>query len=194
MPLGHMGITLGAAAVLNGAVCKVYSLSTQPTQRTPQTRQTKPYLLFRIDLRLLLIGSLLPDIIDKPVGWLFLSNGRIFCHTFLFMVFVSLGGFYLYRRYRKNWLLAVSFGTLMHLVLDQMWLHSRTLLWPLYGFTFEKIDPAHFVEDTLDGLRTNPAVYVPEIIGAGILICFVWMMVQRRMMFAFIRDGKVVRL
>jgi len=193
-----MGITLSAAVVLNGAVSRGYSLSTQSSGQTPQTQQTRPSLLSKIDLRLLLIGSLLPDIIDKPLGHVFFrdtfSSGRIFCHTLLFLVLITLVAFYLYRSRRKTWLLAIAFGTLMHLVLDQMWIHSRTLLWPLYGFTFEKIDLEHFVEDTLDGLRTNPAVYVPEIIGAGILICFVWMMVQRRTMFAFIRNGKVVWL
>lgn len=196
--LGHMGITLGTAALLDGAFSRSSSLSSQSTQRTEQTRQTKPSLLSKIDLRLLLIGALLPDIIDKPLGQVFLrdtlSNGRIFCHTLLFLILITLAGFYLYRRRKKTWLLIVSFGTLMHLILDQMWLEPRTLVWPLRGLSFEKTDLTHYVQDTIHGLHTSPAVYVPEIVGAGILICFVWMMVQRRTMFAFIRNGKVVWL
>lgn len=97
-----------------------------------------------IDMRLLLVGSLLPDIIDKPVGMFFfrdsLSNGRIFCHTLLFLILVTVAGLYFYRRYSKTWLLAFSFGTLTHLVFDQMWRTPQTLFWPLFGLPFERAD------------------------------------------------------
>jgi hypothetical protein len=35
------------------------------------------------DIRLLILGSLLPDLIDKPLGHIILpeNNGRIFAHT-----------------------------------------------------------------------------------------------------------------
>ena len=56
----------------------------------------------RVDIRLLAIGSLLPDIIDKPVGQVFFrgtfSDGRIFSHTLLFLALVSLGGYARRRR------------------------------------------------------------------------------------------------
>jgi len=93
------------------------------------------------------LGSLLPDIIDKPVGQFFFrdtfSNGRIFCHTLLFLILITLAGLCLYRSRGKTWLLGFSFGTFMHLIQDQMWLEPRTFLWPLYGFAFEKIDLTH---------------------------------------------------
>ena len=81
---GHLGITLGAAVLLDGALSR--SLPSCDVPANPggrETRPVKPSLLSRIDLRLLLIGSLLPDIVDKPIGTvLFRStfeNGRIFC-------------------------------------------------------------------------------------------------------------------
>ena len=90
-----------------------------------------------IDIRILLIGSLLPDIIDKPLGYLIfpetLANGRIFCHTFLFLFLVIAIGLYFHRKVKSNWLLVLSFGTFTHLVFDQIWLAPHTLFWPLYG-------------------------------------------------------------
>jgi len=59
---GHAGITLGATALLNGALTKSYSLCAGGRASWLAS------LGNRIDIRLLLLGSLLPDIIDKPAG------------------------------------------------------------------------------------------------------------------------------
>jgi len=115
---GHAGITLGAAVFLssvltsnrssktirNGAMEPSSSLSTNV--RTPHNfllRKLSRLTLLgsHIDIRLLLIGSLLPDIIDKPTGQVLFretfSNGRIFCHTLLFIILVTVIGLLLYR-------------------------------------------------------------------------------------------------
>lgn len=41
---------------------------------------------YRIDYRVVFIGALLPDMIDKPLGMILLPlhNGRVFAHTLLF--------------------------------------------------------------------------------------------------------------
>jgi len=208
---GHAGITLGAAVLLNDAFSRSHSLPTSetkvkehlqtssecvPTQKcTPGSRASwLTSLANHIDIRLLLLGSLLPDIIDKPVGQFFFrktfSNGRIFCHTLLFLTLITLTGFYLYQNRSKTWLLVLSFGTGMHLVQDQMWLYRQTLLWPGYGFAFEKLDLTHWAQGILYVLRTEPDVYVPELIGAAILIWFVLALVRRRKVRTFIRNGQ----
>jgi inner membrane protein len=121
--LGHMGITLGAAVLLDSALRQRHPFSASAIK---EMEQTKPSLLSSIDLRILLLGALLPDIIDKPVGTLIFrdtfDNGRIFSHTLLFLVVITLAGFYLWRRYGKTWLLVLSFGIVLHLLLDQMYL------------------------------------------------------------------------
>ncbi|MFC1926069.1 metal-dependent hydrolase [Chloroflexota bacterium] len=192
---GHIGITLGTAVLLDTALSKSYSIPTQSNQQPQYTQQTKPPLLSRIDLRLLLIGALLPDIIDKPVGNVFFqdtfSNGRIFCHTFLFLLLITLAAFYLNRHYGKPWLLVLSFGTFIHLILDQMWMESQTLLWPLYGFAFEKMEHTHLLEYWFRIMHTKPDVYIPEIIGGGILIGFLLVLVRHRNVCIFIRSGKI---
>jgi len=153
------------------------------------------YLSSRIDIRLLLIGSLLPDIIDKPVGHFFFretfSSGRIFCHTLLFLILVAVSGIYLYRRYSKTWLLTLSFGTFTHLIFDQMWFSPRTLFWPLLGLSFERSDISNWIPNIFHALLTDPAVYLPELAGAVILIWFTWLLFRRREIFSFIKHGQV---
>lgn len=87
----------------------------------------------------------------------------------------------------------LSFGTFMHLIQDQMWLEPRTLLWPLYGFAFEKKDLTYWVQNILYALRTKPDVYLPELlVGTAMLIWFVLVLVRRRKVYAFIRNGQVL--
>lgn len=174
---GHTGITLGAAVLLDGILTKRYSLSSEekklrecdehsagtvPTQDCSSGSRASWFISLanHIDIRLLLIGSLLPDIIDKPTGHLFFkdtfSNGRIFSHTLLFFIVITLFAFYLYRSHGKRWLLTLSFGIFAHLMQDQMWLEPQTLLWPLHGFAFERIDLTNWIPGIIHALLTNP--------------------------------------
>lgn len=198
--LGHAGITLGAAAIADAALSKTPLLQTSSSPAlldAPGNSKTSWFssLANHVDIRILLVGSLLPDIIDKPVGQILFrdtfSNGRIFCHTLLFLLVITLAGLYRYKRNRKMWLLTLSFGTLMHLTLDQMWLSSQTLLWPLYGFAFPRVDLSRWLENILIALRTVPSVYVPEIIGALVLSIFLWQLMRSRALNSFIIKGTI---
>ena len=200
--LGHTGITLGAAILLNGALSKMplpkkYSLSASPKSPTDSRASCPELSSGYIDIRALLVGSLLPDIIDKPVGqFLFrntFSSGRIFCHSLLFLLVITSAGRYLYKRNKKTWLFAFSFGTFMHLILDQMWLTPQTLLWPLYGSAFPKADMSHWLENIFIALRTVPSVYIPEIIGALVLGIFLRQLMRLRAWNNFIIKGTIQR-
>jgi len=150
-----------------------------------------------MDIRFLLIGSLLPDIIDKPVGLIILrdtiNNGRIFAHTLLFLVLLTLTASYFYRRYHDTRLLAFSLGTFTHLILDRMWRTPRTLFWPVFGLTFEKLEFTFtsWISYILHNLTTYPHVLIPELIGAAIVIWFTWILIRRKGIGIFIRYGKV---
>ena len=137
---GHIGITLGAAVLLSGAglskiTRKEVSGSSSHFSQVALNHKASwlTYLGSRMDIRLLFVGSLLPDIVDKPVGQFFFretfSNGRIFCHTLLFLILITLAGLYLYKSRRKTSLLAVSFGAFTHPIFDQLWYAPRTLFW-----------------------------------------------------------------
>ena len=125
-----------------------------------------------VDLAFLALGSMLPDIIDKPLGILVFGTaeqGRTFGHTLLFLMVLAILAIYL-----KNIRLAsVSVGVLAHLVLDSMWKSPAILLWPLLG----NIPPAQdlgvsdYILTLLYGLR-NPMIWVPEMLGLSYLIFF----------------------
>jgi len=87
-----------------------------------------------VDLAFLALGSMLPDIIDKPLGLLAFGTaeqGRTFGHTLLFLMVLAALAVYL-----KNLrLTSVSVGVLAHLVLDSMWKSPAILFWPLLGIS-----------------------------------------------------------
>jgi hypothetical protein len=206
---GHTGIALGAAVLLAGVLTRRHipkSLEDETAVSTPADSHVQESavsqrisilgrLAEQIDLRLLLVGSLLPDIIDKPVGQFFFrdvfSNGRIFSHTLLFLIMVTLAGLWLYQRYTKNWLLVLAFGILTHLICDQMWRSPRTLLWPIYGLSFERMDLTQWASNTFYALQTNAQVYVPELVGVVVLMWFAIDLVCRGRVIAFIKTGRV---
>ncbi len=193
---GHAGITLGTAVILNIA-CRGRHASEEVASNSHQNDKASwlTSLGRYVDIRLLMIGSLLPDIIDKPVGqWFFretFSAGRIFSHTLLFLILITSFGIYLYRHYGKNWLLVLAFGTFTHLILDEMWLSPRTLFWPFFGFGFVRTDLTNWLPNIFHDLLTEPAAYVPELIGLVILLRFGLALLRRRKLFAFVRYGQV---
>jgi inner membrane protein len=210
--LGHAGITLGAAVILSGAATAVRSpipdqkeaavVSSYSSQSTATASNlfNRPgswltSLAKNVDIRLLLVASLLPDIIDKPLGHIFfreaLSSGRTFGHTLLFLILITLTGLLLYRYRKKTWLLVLSFGTLIHLILDQMWRDPETLLWPFFGSVFEKHDISNYIPDILNSLTVKPDVYIPEIVGGLILVWFAWEVLRRRKLLSFIKYGRL---
>jgi hypothetical protein len=116
----HVGIALGGALVVDRIQQTVVgrrSLTTSQAVVLPHGKMSAPVNAedgqnlasrttahndklaghFRFDYRFVLVGSMLPDIIDKPLGQLVLrnlmSNGRIFSHTLLFLLLICLAGF-----------------------------------------------------------------------------------------------------
>jgi inner membrane protein len=181
--LAHTGITLGAAAVISGAV-------------NHEVKATWLVSLSRYaDIRFLLIGSLLPDIIDKPVGqYLFretFENGRIFSHTLLFLILLAVAGWLLYRQKKAAWLLTLAAGTLAHLVLDQMWHIPATLFWPLLGWQFPAENLTGWGKNILQAYLSDPVTIVTESLG---LIALVWLAVttfKRKQVGALFKTGRM---
>ena len=183
----HPGVTLGTAVLLNGLV--VGHSGNESAQRGESSAETRAEshsvearivsVGRRIDLRVLLVGSLLPDIIDKPVALLLPDpfGGRLVCHSLLFLLVIALAGLYLYLSRRRNWLLVLGFGIFMHLVLDEMWIDTQTLLWPVRGFSFARAEQ----QDR----------WVPELVGVVVLGCFAWLLVRRGKVWGFIRHGQL---
>lgn len=200
--LGHTGITLGCAAMLDTVLNKKkpsreFSAAAAALTKRYSEESGFRLLAWHIDIRVLLIGSLLPDIIDKPLGYIILqktiSNGRVFCHSMLFLILIVLAGICIYQKRKKNWLLVLSFGIFTHLIFDQMWLAPHILLWPLYGWSFPQgnSDILLWIECMLIGLITSPGTYIPEIIGALMLLFFIWQLMKSKSLASFIIRGSI---
>ena len=118
---GHIGVTLG---VFFGLAFFI------------------PLLRTIIDPTYLVIGSLLPDLIDKTLGTIIfpstIANGRMIAHTLLFSFTLFLTGLYLYKKIGDIKVLTLASGSISHLIEDQMWTSLRTLFWPLLGWSFRK--------------------------------------------------------
>lgn len=99
-------------------------------------------LKIKIDYRLVILGALLPDIVDKPLGrYIFVDyfeNGRIFGHTILFLTVITLAAIYINKRYNIPALFSLSLAVFSHLIADVMWFDPRTLFWPLLGLRFPR--------------------------------------------------------
>ena len=94
------------------------------------------------DYRYLAIGSLLPDIIDKPLAWLVLPDlietTRSVGHTLAFAVLLLALAGVAFQKGRGFWMFSLAIGTCLHLIFDRMWTDAETLLWPAFGFGFPK--------------------------------------------------------
>ena len=198
----HAGIALGTAVVLNGLFGR--HLDNETTKRTESSAKTSARsrlvetwvtsLGRRIDVRALLVGAVLSDVIDKPVGRLVYGTFgcRLFAHSLIFLLLIVLAGLYLYHlRRRQNWLLALGFGVFTHLVLDEMWLDTQTLFWPVLGLSFPTVNYDYWEDDVFHRLFTSPRVYVPELAGLLILGWIAWLLVRRGKVSDFVRHGRI---
>jgi len=204
---GHLGVTLGVGLIASGLVTTIKHKNDDKTLNisiiSPTTTTSTVEKLNRqlstlghyVDIRLLLIGSILPDLIDKPLGHCLLpapfDGGRIFGHTLLFLMLVTFIALYLHMRRRKTYLYAVSFGVLMHLITDEMWLSHETLIWPIFGIEFESAGVVNWFSNIFHVLFTYPSVYIPEIIGVIIIGWFLLQLIRRQQVVAFIKYGKI---
>lgn len=112
----------------------------------------------------LIIGSLLPDIIDKSLLFLNLGNGRGFSHSILFIV-ISFVILHLVVKRKTNISYPFLLGLSFHLVLD---LPEVPLFYPFIVYEFLVVeDPIGL---WLYKLFNDPLVYLTEI--TGILILF----------------------
>jgi hypothetical protein len=129
----------------------------------------------RIDLRFLALGAILPDLIDKPLGTILMvetfDSGRIFGHTLAFSFLWIAVVLAVTRRGegRRRWL-AVGIGSLLHLLLDGMWVEEEVFLWPAFGWTFPA-GPADYWSGLLG--RMGPWEIAQELAGLAYLLFLV---------------------
>lgn len=148
-----------------------------------------------IDYRVVMLGGVLPDLIDKPIGTIVFraqfENGRIYGHTLLFSLLLVLGiGVFLRGRNARRWFV-LPIGCLIHLALDGMWDDPITLFWPFFGLGFPlTIGDDYWLQILLRPFE-HPAYALQESLGLGLLVYFAFAfgLNQRDRMLAFLRTG-----
>ncbi len=207
LAFAHAGIAAGAAVLFEIVSAKKKWLYQKPglLSEKEEKRGTDSPIRnsvsidgrFRIDYRAVILGSLLPDIIDKPIwllteGTLFVS-GRSYGHSLLFSLLLFIAGLILLRR-RKAGLLTLSLAGFSHLLLDEMWRVPVTLWWPLLG-AFRDDSPDGWLPGMFQPLLARPLNYLPEIIeeilGLVVVLYLMYRLMGRKGIKRFITTGNI---
>lgn len=151
----------------------------------------------RIDYRVVLVGSILPDLIDKPVGRLFFEdvfqNSRLFGHTLLFSV-VLLFGIQLTLRgaTARRWFI-LPIACMIHLGLDAMWNDPVTLFWPLFGSNFPVVPVGNYWLEVLLRPFSHPAELLKELVGLASLsyLAVAFGMFNKEALKTFLKTGEL---
>jgi len=107
--------------------------------------------------KLVALGGMLPDIIDKPLSLLGIGCGRFVAHSLLFTVFVTLLN------------PDVGLGCVTHLILDRIWENPEVFFLPFLG-----IPPnIHYtVYDYLYPLLHDRFVQAGEVLGSACIAIY----------------------
>ena len=109
----------------------------------------------RMDVRMLAIGAVLPDLLDLPWGRPAVFHSLVGCVGLLVVIMLATIG----RRAARRTLLPLAIGAFVHLVLDGMWIEQDVLLWPFGD------DPPH-----LSLWPSGWSLVVQEAIGLVVLV------------------------
>jgi hypothetical protein len=146
----------------------------------------------KVDVRFLLAGAVLPDVVDLLVGTILFperfSTGELWFHTLLlpsiYMVLVLL----LTRRgRRRRAFMAFGVGWLFHLILDGMWAEPEVLFWPFFGWEMP-MGEAPFWPLAWERALSDPWRWVLEATGLAYLV---WLWFATGLNLKERRDGLV---
>lgn len=122
------------------------------------------WVVFRdpaFDYRMLVVGALVPDLLDAPFGGARLAHTLLGSVVVLAAVMLGTRG----RRHLRRSLLALPIGMFAHLVADGMWARTTTFWWPFLGRSLTGRLPA---------LDHGWAVLLFEELVGGVLVVWCW--------------------
>jgi membrane-bound metal-dependent hydrolase YbcI (DUF457 family) len=208
----HVGITIGTSCIVSGIIIKRAKLHGKQlsgsdnipfknniAEKTASiSEQIGLSALSRfLDIRVLMVGALVPDIIDKPLSLFGFGNGRSITHTLLIFLIALSIGLYIFKYYKRTWPLPIVTGMLTHLILDSMWATPQTLLWPLYGWAFRVPDQRIGLGQIIiwwHNLISDPGVYIWEAIGILILTAFIVIIIHEKRFRTFLTKGIIYKI
>ena len=126
----------------------------------------------KVDVRFLLAGAVLPDIIDLLLGTVLfpaLATGELWFHSLVtasvYMAIVLLAT---RRGRRRRAYMALAVGWMFHLVLDGLWITPEILFWPFFGWDLPT-GTAPFWELAWERVWDDPWRWAMEAVGVAYL-------------------------
>jgi membrane-bound metal-dependent hydrolase YbcI (DUF457 family) len=122
------------------------------------------WLVFRdpaFDYRMVVVGALLPDLLDGPFGGAGLAHTLLAAVAVLTLVMLATRG----RRHMRRSLLAVPIGMFAHLLADAMWARTEHFWWPFLGGDLAGPLPA---------LDHGVAVLLLEELAGALVVAWCW--------------------
>ena len=147
----------------------------------------------RIDYRFILLGSVLPDLMDGALSLFFFegNSGRWIAHSILAVVVVTVLIVVGFRGERRVSVFGVGVGWLLHLVGDGMWQAPLTFLWPAFGTDFSATPREPYSWDLLSDPLSHSLTWAGELAGLAVLAWFVvaFGLTDPKRRRTFLRDG-----
>ncbi|MDD1701827.1 MAG: metal-dependent hydrolase [Methanoregula sp.] len=110
------------------------------------------------------IGAVLPDLIDKPLGYLIfptIGYGRFIFHNLILFFILLIAGYLLWKYSSSPVILALDIGILSHQILDSMWFEPKMWLYPLFGTAIpHSAQPSDYIFYLLETDLTNPTEWI----------------------------------
>jgi membrane-bound metal-dependent hydrolase YbcI (DUF457 family) len=128
-----------------------------------------------MDLRWVLAGSILPDLIDKPIASVFFHDTfgthRIFAHSIVFPMLAFAVVLVATKRGTnlRRGLIGAVIGVFIHLLLDAAWATPEAFWWPFFGLEFPRVLDSDLMS-LLGRMLSDPLVWAGEAAGAAYLV------------------------
>lgn len=128
----------------------------------------------KVDVRFLLLGAILPDLIDMPIGTLFLadrfSTGELWLHSLIVPVaFMAVVVVFTRRGRRRRAWMALGIGWLFHILLDAVWVNQEVFAWPFFGWEIPAGESPYWPL-AWDRALADPWRWAKEIVGMAYLV------------------------
>jgi inner membrane protein len=148
----------------------------------------------RIDYRFVLVGSVIPDVVDgvlTALGVVRSPAGRHIAHSLLAVVVVAVAVILGLSGTTRLAAFGLSVGWLLHLVGDGMWRAPETFLWPAFGTGFSLAPGEPYSWDLVTEPLAHLGTWAAELAGAALLAWFyvAFRLGERRRLRAFLADG-----
>ncbi|HZA41818.1 MAG TPA: metal-dependent hydrolase [Actinomycetota bacterium] len=147
----------------------------------------------RIDYRYVLIGAVVPDVLDGLFGifWFDGPAGRWISHSLLAVLVVAVVVILGFRGERRLAVFGIAVGWLLHLVGDGMWAAPETFFWPAFGTEFSGAPAEPYSWDLLKSPLDHLWTWGGEVAGVAVLAWF-WIafrLGEERRFWTFMSDG-----